>query len=307
MQKWPIGALLLTLTSMPSLAEDCVSGSQFHDQAVESTAAQRDREAYELLERAVDACPTYANLQELGESITRVGDHHLYARAAEAYVGAYELATTDEERARTIARYAELLLASGDPQKASNYVHEAQKLDSISPWIAELARVIDARAAVITTESIRRGLGDIAFKPLQLRNSVTTNQEQSTTSGRSSGAPTADLLNSINIPMNFEFNSTRLDAQTASNVAILAAALADSEYAAKRFVFVGHADRRGSAAGNMTLSINRALAIYAAVISLQPSLAGRVSTQGRGASEPLSLGDTEEDHRINRRLQVLVL
>jgi len=303
------GALLMTALPFQAFpAEtDCALGNRYHEQAVTAMAAQLDREAYEFLERAVDTCPTYTNLQELGESIVRLGDHDLYARGAEAYVDAYALAATSAEQARTIARYAELLLASGDPQRALTYIHEAQKLDSTSQSIADLAKVIDHRAAVITTESIRRGLGDLAFKPLKLQLSASTNEEQSTASGGSATAPTVDPLHSINVPMNFEFNSTRLDTHTASNVAILASALASPEFAGKRFVFVGHADRRGTAEGNMTLSINRALAIYAAVIALQPSLAGRINTEGRGATEPLASGDTEEDYRINRRLQVLLL
>src|SRR5262249_47368329 len=154
--------------------------NRYYEQAEQFVAAQQDQDAYQLLQRAVDACPTYANLQELGESIARLGDHNLYARGAEAYVDAYSLATTDEEQARTVARYAELLLANGDPQKALTYVHAARRLDSTSQWIADLAKVIDQRAEVITGESIRRGLGDLAFKPLKLRPSVAAAEEQST-------------------------------------------------------------------------------------------------------------------------------
>jgi hypothetical protein len=100
-----------------------------------------------------------------------------------------------------------------------------------------------------------------------------------------------------------------LDADTGlprDSARVLASTLAEAEFAGKRFLFVGHADRRGTAEGNMTLSMQRAVAIFNAVVALQPSLTGRIITEGRGSEEPLALGNTEEDYRVNRRLEVIL-
>jgi outer membrane protein OmpA-like peptidoglycan-associated protein len=175
----------------------------------------------------------------------------------------------------------------------------------------------------VTSADIKRGLGNMAFKPLKLQHSLETAETGSGGSGTTPATTDSRVdasverrvdppvnqsvdQRAINIPMNFEFNSTRLDQSTAKNIDVLASTLAEVDFAGKQFVFVGHADQRGSAEANMVLSTQRALAIYEAVVALQPSLAGRISTQGRGAEQPLSLGTTDADYRVNRRLEVIL-
>jgi phosphate transport system substrate-binding protein len=108
------------------------------------------------------------------------------------------------------------------------------------------------------------------------------------------------------IPIRFDTGSTMVDVETRANVEVLASALGSPDYKAQRFVFVGHADARGSESENLVLSKRRAEAIYQSVIILQPSLTGRIEIIGRGSSEPLDPGNTESAWRKNRRLQVLL-
>lgn len=280
---------------------DCALASRYYELSAKAAAEYKQRDAYEFLERAVEACPTYQYFQQLGEAAAAFGEDALNARAAEAYVEAYALANSNSEKARAIGRYGELLFHANDPQKALGYVHEAKNLDPDSPWIAALAEQVDARSQVVTADDIKRGLGDMAFKPLKLQRTVEAGEPGAT------GATTNSTVDqrAVSIPLNFEFNSTQLDQLTAKNIEVLASTLAESSFAGKQFIFVGHADRRGSVEANMGLSTRRALAVFDAVVALQPSLAGRISTEGRGAEQPLALGNTEADYRANRRLQVI--
>jgi OmpA-OmpF porin, OOP family len=299
--------VLMSWVPLSEADSDCALASRYYDLSKKATSDYKQRDAYEFLERAVEVCPTsYQYLQELGEAAAGFGEE-LNARAAEAYVSAYALAEDAPEQARSIGRYAELLFHTNNPN-ALSYIHQAKNLDPDNAWIAALAKQIDERSLTVTADGIKRGLGDMAFKPLILQNRP--EPEQQPGQGGSGKSPKdtdvqVQPVGSVQIPLNFEFNSTRLDRQTQTNIGVLASTLAEADFAGKRFVFVGHADRRGTADANMILSMQRAVAIFNAVVALQPSLAGRISTEGRGSEQPLSLGNTEADYRVNRRLEVI--
>jgi outer membrane protein OmpA-like peptidoglycan-associated protein len=317
--KWLIGALM----SMPLVAwsaeSDCDLSARYYQLAETARAEYRQQDAYEFLQRAADSCPKYDYVQEMAELATEFGDPELTVRAAEGFGDALELATTDAERARSIARYAELLFHSNDPQNAMTYIVEARNLDPQSVWIADLSDEITTRASKVTSEDIKRGLGDMAFKPLRLQRSVpdadiasvsgtggaggAVEQASQTASGDAERA----VRKSINIPLNFEVNSTSLDAATQNNLNVLAETLVQPEFDDKQFLLVGHADVRGDANANLVLSTQRATAIYDAIKVLQPDLASRIVTAGKGEQEPLSTGMSESDHRINRRLEVILV
>lgn len=283
---------------------DCSLGDRYYELSNKAKTEFKQRDAYDFLERAVEACPQYRYWQELGQLAADFGEAELNERAAVAYVNAYELAKTPEEQARSIGRYAELLFHTGDPQKALTYIHEAKNLDPVTGWITQLAKEIADRTSQVTAEDIKRGLGGLAFKPLMLKN---TNRSQVTEPGSlESGSAERSGKRAINIPLNFDFNSTRLDKQTRKNITILAQVFLDQRYAEQEFLLVGHADERGDASSNMLLSVRRADAVYQEIIELQPMLKGRIKTMGKGEEEPLSRGNSEVDHRSNRRLEVIL-
>jgi outer membrane protein OmpA-like peptidoglycan-associated protein len=305
-------ALAVPLTGW-SAEQDCALSARYYQLAATARSEYREQDAYEFLVRAADTCRTYQYVQEMAEFSTQFGDPELDLRAAVAFGEALELAGNDSERARSIARYAELLFHGNDPQNALGYIVEARNLDPDSVWIAELSDEITARAANVTSEDIKRGLGDMAFKPLRLRRSV--DDDELAVIGNSGGAggepSSADVdrptQKSINIPLNFQVNSTVLDVATQNNLKVLADTLVQDDFAGRRFLLVGHADVRGDANANLVLSAQRATAIFAAIQVLQPGLASRIQTAGKGEERPLSTGMSEADHRINRRLEVILI
>lgn len=312
------------LTTLPlsawSAEQDCELGARYYQLAKTAQDEYRQQDAYEFLERASTACPKYQYVQEMSELATEFGDPELTLRAAEGFGEALDLASTDPERARSIARYAELLFHGNDPQNAMTYIVEARNLDPDNVWIADLSDEITTRASNVTSEDIKRGLGDMAFKPLRLQRSVP--DDDLALLGGTGGAGGGEIASadespaevveeavrkSVNIPLNFRVNSTSLDAATQNNLNVLAETLVQEEFADKEFLLVGHADVRGDANANLVLSAQRATAIFEAIKALQPALAKRIVTAGKGEQEPLSTGMSESDHRINRRLEVILV
>ncbi|MCZ6711441.1 MAG: OmpA family protein [Gammaproteobacteria bacterium] len=315
---WSIAVLIAVPVAGWSAEQDCALSARYYQLAATARSEYREQDAYEFLVRAADTCRTYQYVQEMAEFATQFGDPELDLRAAEVFGEALELAGNDSERARSIARYAELLFHGNDPQNAMSYIVEARNLDSDSVWIAELSDQITTRAANVTPEDIKRGLGDMAFKPLRLRRSI--NDDELALIGNSGGAGGGEQISqrpspavtlparkSINIPLNFQVNSTALDVATQNNLRVLAETLVQDEFADKHFLLIGHADTRGDASANLVLSAQRATAIFAAIQVLQPGLANRIQTAGKGEEQPLSTGMSEADHRINRRLEVVLI
>lgn len=72
-----------------------------------------------------------------------------------------------------------------------------------------------------------------------------------------------------------------------------------------RVVVVGHTDSTGNADANQTLSLARANAVRDFFATSGVS-ASRISTSGRGASQPIASNDNEEGRAKNRRVEVFV-
>ncbi|MCL4152429.1 UNVERIFIED_CONTAM: hypothetical protein GTU68_058041 [Idotea baltica] len=68
---------------------------------------------------------------------------------------------------------------------------------------------------------------------------------------------------------------------------------------------VGHTDADGDDKTNLTLSKNRAEAVKTALIQIYGVDAGRLSTDGKGESEPLQDNATSEGKAQNRRVEFI--
>jgi len=293
--------LLLWAFASVAYAADCRLGERYVASAAERVAADDNEQAITYLRRAVDVCPNYAAWQQLAEALSRSPEPGDKKAAVEAFVTSYELAAADAERARSLHRYAGFLSREGDPQNAYPVIMQAAALAGADPEIAALAREIDQQIQNPTREQLVRGLSASLYKPFKVAasDSPQPNAAKSPPSQAASGP-------SVNIRVNFETASTVVDDTTRGNVRLLARALADPELTGRRFLLVGHADVRGDAAYNLQLSQDRAAAIHQSIVLIEPGLAGRIETTGRGSSEPMVSGSSPDAHRANRRLQVVV-
>ena len=273
---------------------DCAQGQRDLALAKERIAASADDEATVLLNQSVDECPSYDAYETLAEHLAVSDSGRDNVNAVDAFVAAHARATTGKDRAQSLFQYAALLNRRGDPQNAYPLIHRALALDPQRAAIRSLASRIDEQIQHPKTEEITRALRYSMFKPLKV-GSV----------GRH-GAGVEGAGPQVNLPINFETNSTSVDAETRANVAKLADALADGGLAGRNFVFIGHSDQRGDESYNVALSKARAAAITEAVVELKPQLKGMIAIEGHGAREPVSSGTDEESLRANRRLQVIL-
>jgi OmpA-OmpF porin, OOP family len=103
--------------------------------------------------------------------------------------------------------------------------------------------------------------------------------------------------------LGFETGSTKLTPGSAETVNNLAQVL--KAYPNAQIQLSGHTDNTGSAEANQSLSLNRADAIKAMLVS-QGISAERISAQGFGQDRPLASNDTEEGRARNRRTELTV-
>jgi outer membrane protein OmpA-like peptidoglycan-associated protein len=107
---------------------------------------------------------------------------------------------------------------------------------------------------------------------------------------------------SVNLMVNFDFNSAELTNDGMIALQALGRALADPSLSGAKFLIAGHTDAVGSDAYNQTLSENRARAVVTYLVTqfqLDPS---RFQATGYGKTQPYDANDTSA--AINRRVQV---
>jgi outer membrane protein OmpA-like peptidoglycan-associated protein len=291
---WLLVLIACGATQNSRAESDCPAAQEIVAHAKSAVAAA---DAITLLRGAIEKCPSYDAYELLAEALSQSPHRADRISAVDAFVSADSMAATDVARANTRLHYARLLDDDEDPENANNLIQQARALDPTNPAIASLSSRIDDEVKKPTREQLTRGLWNSMYKPLRIA---------SLPSASRSPVAETPARSSISIPINFETGSVMTDEATSSNITILAHVLADKGHPGQRFVFVGHADARGSEQTNLILSKRRAEAIYQAVAAAEPSLKGRIKVTGRGSSEPLDRGHDERAYRANRRLQVVL-
>ncbi len=158
--------------------------------------------------------------------------------------------------------------------------------------------------------------GDPALSPEQLpidfvRSDVEPDAEGDSLTGLvqpgSSESPSEARLN---IPVLFKFDSAELTDESRATIEQLATALSRLELDGDDTVMViGHTDSRGSSTYNMKLSRNRAEAVarvLGEMLNTGSKKAVQLQYQGRGESALRYSGQSADDHRRNRRVEVVV-
>ena len=101
----------------------------------------------------------------------------------------------------------------------------------------------------------------------------------------------------------FATDSTQLSGASRGNLRALASNL--QSYPNSRVTIIGHTDDVGDAAYNQDLSQRRASAVASVLIGEGVS-AGRISSVGRGESQPIATNLTPEGRQANRRVEVII-
>jgi len=101
----------------------------------------------------------------------------------------------------------------------------------------------------------------------------------------------------------FDFDSDVIKPTAASNLQELARSL--NKFGNSNVLIVGHTDSQGDDAYNMALSQRRANSA-SAYLQSQGVPSSRVSTSGRGESEPVASNDTDAGRAQNRRVEIAI-
>lgn len=120
---------------------------------------------------------------------------------------------------------------------------------------------------------------------------------------------TLDGSRRLSVSFRFSGGSIDLDAQSRSNVVLVARALEAGAFDGREVLFVGFSDGEGSARVNLRISRQRAAAVRAAVLREAATAdASRLSlkVEAFGEAMPMACDDTEWGRRVNRRVEVWV-
>lgn len=115
----------------------------------------------------------------------------------------------------------------------------------------------------------------------------------------------AEETPSIDLDVNFEFNSAKLTADARIILDNLGRALSDKSLLGSHFMLAGHTDAKGGAAYNMALSRKRAQAVADYLIHQHGVESSRLNVKGFGSSKLLDTANPESV--TNRRVQVVNL
>ncbi len=99
----------------------------------------------------------------------------------------------------------------------------------------------------------------------------------------------------------FEFDSDQPTEAGKQQLRQIASSLQQSDSSVIRVI--GHTDVRGKPAYNQSLSERRAKRVAALLVQNAPALRDHLRASGKGMSQPKYLGNTEEDHQLNRRVE----
>lgn len=106
---------------------------------------------------------------------------------------------------------------------------------------------------------------------------------------------------SINMQINFEYNSADISGSSGRTMATLAKALSSPQLEARKFTVIGHTDASGSAGYNKALSDRRAAAVRKYLMN-NGVAASRLKATGKGESELLNNDDPSAAE--NRRVEI---
>lgn len=107
----------------------------------------------------------------------------------------------------------------------------------------------------------------------------------------------------------FQAGSTRLDAQSRSNVQQLARSLEAGTYDARELLFVGFSDSEGPAAGNRKIALKRAKTVREAVENAAETANFELlslEVDAFGEAMPMACDDSAWGRQVNRRVEVWV-
>lgn len=113
----------------------------------------------------------------------------------------------------------------------------------------------------------------------------------------------------LSLSFRFEAGSSQLDAQSRSNIALLAQAIESGDFDARALLFAGFSDGDGGAEANQRIALKRAESVLAAVrVAAETANFDQLTlgAQGFGEALPMACDDSAWGRQVNRRVEVWV-
>lgn len=249
----------------------------------------------ELFRESVTSFETFEGSVALADALLRAGRDPLEARAlcsrAFSTLANPEAAQGRRMQATALVCLARSYRASNDAGTATAILKRSLAIERTAAAEQELREV--------TVPGFRSAES--------IAGSLSGGESRDARAGLPRGALPVEV--STDLYINFEFNQAALTPDGIKQVGELARALnlvGTRSASPPRFRVVGHTDTRGTDVYNNDLSQRRAKSVADLLVAkygIAPSL---IEIEGRGKSQPLLSGDTEEAHARNRRVEVQV-
>ena len=299
------GAILISTSSVPSLANEC-------------------NQLVETFNRAVDG-GREAEAQQLVDKIATDAQCGRLQAAAQRRLSAFRLNAAQGlmARGRPVSDYERLLAEAEKPQVLWQASATLGDVRFGERRFVDAAQAFDRAIEIVRNEALtpsapskfdidglfeRAGQARLlaANEPAKGAKFVQTarNQRDGTLGGIYSPSVRGIVPRAVPIPITFEFAKTSL-----TNVGEQAArelVTAIKEQHPSQLTLVGHTDVRGTAEVNMKLSRERAETV--AAFLRENGIEAKVETVGKGSTEPMRLTDTsglsqDDIYSLNRRVE----
>jgi len=283
--------LLVAATASPPVqADGCPEGERLYRRA--AVASHGDRII--LLRRSIAACPTAVAAAELGHALMRAGQPQA---AVEALILARNHSDDAGQQVLIHTQMAAALYSDGHLGRA------VAAIDLANAYAEQ-----DQRQLPPTAVAVRRAIDD------RIREQGLSQQQilrafaakRSAVGGKGIFVAPNTAKPKLSLYVMFDTDADLPLTTSLPQLRAIADALvtlADGT----RFLIIGHADLRGSAAHNQSLSERRARAVARMLEVRHGALDGRIDTVGRGETQPRYAGNAVDDLRRNRRVEVALV
>lgn len=266
-----VGLVIFTANAVHA---DCVKGKALYELAMNESAPEL---RLELLEKSTAECRDFASYYALGRGYAEA---QRFKEAEQVLRDAVNMTADNKCQAKALAGLGLVLESMGKDYEAGAALRQSYKVYP-SPRVLNCLKAIDQRTSqrIMHADEIKRSL---KFRGFSVESK-----------------PSLDLRT-----IRFDYDSADLNTEGRAQVDELGKALSSPDFKGRGFILIGHTDKRGSDAYNMDLSKRRAAAVRDYLVRFFSLDASRLASEGRGKRELLYPGGAEQDHALNRRVEV---
>lgn len=247
----------------------------------------------ELLTESTKDCPkTYEILANLGDAYMQNTE---YLKAHQNYKIMIDIIdNSKEQQAFALLRLMQSSQALEQPLEVNLYANQIKKIKQRGfVWDEQYEKIY-----LKIYQENRHYLTQNMIQPNDLKKSLT----QTTNRGFLIEKIDQKPIVNIDIDIYFDYNSSKLTQKSQQTLKKLTETFKDSLSYNNKITVIGHTDTKGSEEYNQVLSEKRAKIVADYLKDELPTLSKKILAIGKGESEPISQGNTEQDHKINRRV-----